>query len=127
MAKEQDLPLNPPKISGLCGRLLCCLAYEYDFYKSTKEKLPKAGKRVNTPMGPATVFWVSVVKQTVMVQLESQAYVELPLEQVNAEGQTAPKTPARTNKAKSGGSQKKPSGGKDSGRPGTEGQELQPL
>ena len=124
MAKEQDLPLNPPKISGLCGRLLCCLAYEYEFYRTTKEKLPKAGKRVNTPMGPATVFWVSVVKQTVMVQLESQAYVELPVEQINAEGQAAPKASTRSGKAKGGPQKKSASGGKDSGRPGLEGQEL---
>ena len=127
MAKEQDLPLNPPKISGLCGRLLCCLAYEYDFYHSTKEKLPKVGKRVNTPMGPATVFWVSVLKQTVMVQLESQAYVELPLDQINAEGQAAPKAAIRSGKAKGGSQKKSGSSGKESGRSSTEGQELQPL
>ena len=127
MAKEQDLPLNPPKISGLCGRLLCCLAYEYEFYRTTKEKLPKAGKRVNTPMGPATVFWVSVVKQTVMVQLESQAYVELPVEQINAEGQAVPKAPARSAKAKGVPQKKSASGGKDSGRPGPERQEPTPL
>jgi cell fate regulator YaaT (PSP1 superfamily) len=127
MAKEQDLPLNPPKISGLCGRLLCCLAYEYDFYHTTKEKLPKAGKRVNTPMGPATVLWVSVIKQTVMVQVESQAVVELPLDQINAEGQAAQKAPARSGKAKGSSQKKAASGRKDSGRSGTEGQELEPL
>jgi len=128
MAKEQDLPLNPPKISGLCGRLLCCLAYEYDFYRTTKEKLPKVGKKVNTSMGPATVFWVSVVKQTAMVQLESEAYIELPLDQINLEGQPTSKATGKSGKAKSGAPQKKTaSGKKNSGRSGTEGQELQPM
>jgi len=129
MAKEQGLPLNPPKISGLCGRLLCCLAYEYDFYHSTKEKLPKAGKHVNTSMGPATVLWVSVIKQTAMVQLESEAVVELPVDQLNVEGQAvqkaAAKTTARSGKSR-GSSQKRsaPAGQKDSGGPGPKGQEL---
>jgi len=131
MAKEQDLPLNPQKISGLCGRLLCCLAYEYDFYHSTKEKLPKVGKHVNTSMGPATVLWVSVIKQTAMVQLESEAVVELPMDQLNVEGRAVQKatakTTARSGKAKGSPQKRAASGGKDSGRPGPEGQELEPL
>jgi len=46
MAKEQDLPLNPTKISGVCNRLLCCLTYEYDTYKKQRKNMPKAGKRI---------------------------------------------------------------------------------
>lgn len=46
MAKEQDLPLNPSKISGVCNRLLCCLTYEYDTYKRQRKGMPKAGKRI---------------------------------------------------------------------------------
>lgn len=46
MAKEQDLPLNPTKISGLCNRLLCCLTYEYDSYKEKRRRMPKAGRRI---------------------------------------------------------------------------------
>ncbi len=46
MAKEQDLPLNPTKISGVCNRLLCCLTYEYETYKKQRKNLPKAGKRI---------------------------------------------------------------------------------
>lgn len=46
MAKEQDLPLNPTKISGVCNRLLCCLTYEYDTYKSQRRKMPRAGRRL---------------------------------------------------------------------------------
>lgn len=46
MAKEQDLPLNPTKISGVCNRLLCCLTYEYETYKKQRKNMPKAGKRI---------------------------------------------------------------------------------
>jgi cell fate regulator YaaT (PSP1 superfamily) len=46
MAKEQDLPLNPTKISGVCNRLLCCLTYEYETYKKQRRNMPKAGKRI---------------------------------------------------------------------------------
>jgi cell fate regulator YaaT (PSP1 superfamily) len=46
MAKEQDLPLNPTKISGVCNRLLCCLTYEYETYKKQRKKMPKPGKRI---------------------------------------------------------------------------------
>ena len=50
MAKEQNLPLNPMKISGVCGRLLCCLVYENEQYRAIKAKLPKNGQRVSTAM-----------------------------------------------------------------------------
>lgn len=83
MAKEQDLPLNPMKISGVCGRLLCCLTYESEQYRVMKEKLPRVGQRVNTPAGSATVVGANPLRQTVVVRLESQATVELPIEEVN--------------------------------------------
>jgi cell fate regulator YaaT (PSP1 superfamily) len=82
MAKEQDLPLNPMKISGVCGRLLCCLGYESEQYHIMKEKLPKEGERVSTPMGVATIVRVNPLKETVSVELESQATVELPLSEI---------------------------------------------
>jgi hypothetical protein len=77
MAKEQDLPLNPMKISGVCGRLLCCLAYESDQYKSMKQKMPRPGQDVNTPNGPARVVGVNPLKESVTVELESKARVEV--------------------------------------------------
>jgi cell fate regulator YaaT (PSP1 superfamily) len=83
MAKEQDLPLNPMKISGACGRLMCCLAYEGEQYRIMKEKLPKIGQRVSTHMGEATVVGSNPLKETVMVELESEATVELPLNEVS--------------------------------------------
>ena len=83
MAKEQDLPLNPMKISGVCGRLMCCLAYESEQYRDMKERMPKAGQRVSTPMGTASVVSSNPLKETVMVELESEATVELPLTDVS--------------------------------------------
>jgi len=85
MAKEQDLPLNPMKISGVCGRLLCCLVYEGEQYRAMKERLPKEGQRVSTPMGVARVVGGNPLKETVLVELESQATVELPLSEVTIE------------------------------------------
>jgi cell fate regulator YaaT (PSP1 superfamily) len=83
MAKEQDLPLNPMKISGACGRLMCCLAYEGEQYRAMKEKMPKVGQRVSTRMGEATVVGNNPLKETVLVELETEAQVELPLAEVS--------------------------------------------
>jgi cell fate regulator YaaT (PSP1 superfamily) len=83
MAKEQELPLNPMKISGACGRLMCCLAYEGEQYRIMKEKMPKAGQRVSTHMGEATVVGSNPLKETVLVELQSEATVELPLSDVS--------------------------------------------
>jgi len=85
MAKEQDLPLNPMKISGVCGRLLCCLAYEGEQYRAMKGELPKKGQRVATPMGVASVIKGDALKGTVLVELESQAIVEVPLSDITVE------------------------------------------
>ena len=83
MAKEQDLPLNPMKISGVCGRLMCCLGYESEQYHAIKEKLPKVGQQVSTSMGEARVVGSNPLKETVLVELESEATVELPLSEVS--------------------------------------------
>jgi len=83
MAKEQDLPLNPMKISGACGRLMCCLSYEGEQYKAMKEKMPKVGQRISTRLGEATVVGNNPLKETVMVELDTEARVELPLADVS--------------------------------------------
>ena len=70
MAKEQDLTLNPSKISGACGRLLCCLVYEYDQYKELRGQLPRVGATLSTPAGVARVVGLSVLKQRVTLRLE---------------------------------------------------------
>ena len=82
MAKEQDLPLNPMKISGICGRLLCCLAYEGEQYATMKSKMPQHGQQVTTPFGKATVIGTNLLKETVIVRLDSQATREIPLNQL---------------------------------------------
>ncbi len=85
MAKEQGLPLNPMKISGACGRLLCCLVYENEQYREIKEKMPKEGQQVSTPKGVASVVRSNPLKETVLVELESKATVELPLSEITIE------------------------------------------
>jgi len=81
MAKEQDLPLNPSKISGVCGRLLCCLAYENDNYIQAKQNMPQIGTFLDTPGGQGKVVSVNVPKESVEVMLESGVIIQVPLAQ----------------------------------------------
>ncbi len=69
MAKEQNLSLNPTKISGLCGRLMCCLKYEQENYEEARKKLPRVGKDVMTPDGRGHVVDLNVLKQTAKVRI----------------------------------------------------------
>jgi len=82
MAKEQDIALNPMKTSGICGRLLCCLGYEYEQYRTMKEKMPSLRQDVSTALGIAKVVSCNPVKETVTVELETGSTVELPLNQI---------------------------------------------
>lgn len=70
MAKNQGLSLNPGKISGLCGRLMCCLSYENDYYADAYKKVPKIGAAVSSPEGKGTVVSVNMLKMTVRVKIE---------------------------------------------------------
>jgi len=70
MAKEQNLALNPTKISGVCGRLMCCLAYEFPTYVELKKDLPRVGKYIVTRSGKGKVIRQNVLSQTVTVELE---------------------------------------------------------
>ncbi|MGI6215518.1 MAG: PSP1 domain-containing protein [Christensenellales bacterium] len=69
MAKEQNLSLNPSKISGVCGRLMCCLKFEEEFYEQTRKKMPKIGKEVLTPDGEGVVKDINILKETVNVSI----------------------------------------------------------
>jgi len=71
MAKDQGLVLNPQRVSGLCGRLLCCLTFEDALYRTQRKLLPKLGKRVITPRGPGKVRDVDVLAQIIRVFLEN--------------------------------------------------------
>lgn len=82
MAKDQDLPLTPSKISGVCGRLLCCLSYEHEQYLEIKSELPERGDWVQTPQGPGEVVAVNVVKENVVVDLGDGNSVECTADQI---------------------------------------------
>ena len=69
-AKDQDLSLNPDSISGVCGRILCCLTFEHQVYREMRGQLPKQGKRVSTPAGMGRVVKLNVLKQTATIQLD---------------------------------------------------------
>ena len=70
MAKEQQLALNPDKLSGVCGRLLCCLTFEYDVYREMRGTLPKVGKNVSTPAGMGRVIQVDVLRQIATIAMD---------------------------------------------------------
>ena len=72
MAKTQGLSLNPGKISGLCGRLMCCLSYENDYYAEAFKKMPKVGSEVSTPEGKAIVASINMLKMEVKVKIDDK-------------------------------------------------------
>jgi cell fate regulator YaaT (PSP1 superfamily) len=102
MAKLQDLPLSPMDISGVCGRLLCCLAYESDYYAEMKDKLPKVGKVIDTPHGQGKVIEINVVKEAVQVELESKVTVEVTHEELSSVAQTPSKSAKRRRRSQRG-------------------------
>jgi len=76
MAKEQNLSLNPSKISGMCGRLMCCLTYEYDYYEEAKKDIPKIGKKVTTTHGEGKVVRQNLIRKTLTITLDSGEEIE---------------------------------------------------
>ena len=82
MAKEQSLSLNPTKISGQCGRLMCCLTYEYATYQSLKKRLPKIGRTVNTPSGKGKVIRHNAICSRITVRLEGGMEVDTTVSQL---------------------------------------------
>ena len=85
MAKNQGLSLNPGKISGLCGRLMCCLSYENEYYAEACKKVPKVGSDVQTPEGKAHVVSVNMLKMEVKVKIEQKdgfIYRDYPADQI---------------------------------------------
>jgi cell fate regulator YaaT (PSP1 superfamily) len=99
MAKQQDLTLNPSKISGACGRLMCCLSYENANYSRFKKGLPKPGKTIMTPQGPVKVRAHNVLKGSITIQTKDGKHSDLfepelarlrkglPLDQIPAAGE----------------------------------------
>jgi cell fate regulator YaaT (PSP1 superfamily) len=87
MAKDQNLSLNPTKISGLCGRLMCCLKYENDEYETAKEQLPDLGETIVTPDGPGKVVGLNILERVMKVDIPGQERVlEYTLEEIQEAG-----------------------------------------
>jgi len=109
MVKEQHLALNPAKISGICGRLMCCLSYEYDTYVSCKKGFPKIGKKVVTPQGEGKVIKHNTLSSTITVHLDDGKDVTLPVkdirlltEQDNKPAGTPQQQPKKSDKQQAG-------------------------
>ncbi|MGG3843459.1 PSP1 domain-containing protein [Anoxybacillus kestanbolensis] len=83
MAKDQNLSLNPTKISGLCGRLMCCLKYENDEYETAKEQLPDLGEMIETPLGLGKVVGLNILERVLQVELvEKDRVVEYTIDEL---------------------------------------------
>ncbi len=82
MAKEQNLSLNPSKISGCCGRLMCCLTYEFQTYIDLKAGLPKVGKIISLPEGEGKIIRQNIINQTLIVEMRDGREVEVPAAQL---------------------------------------------
>jgi len=82
MAKEQGISLTPTEITGMCGRLRCCLIYEYQAYVEARKQLPKKNKRVKTPQGEGKVIDVYPLRQAVLVDLPEVGYREFTKQEI---------------------------------------------
>ena len=87
MAKDQDLSLNPQKISGVCGRLMCCLRYEADAYKEFKGRCPKVNSMISTPEGDAKVVEINVPRETVTIDHEGKR-IKIPVSEMDIDPKT---------------------------------------
>jgi cell fate regulator YaaT (PSP1 superfamily) len=82
MAKDQGLALNPSKISGVCGRLMCCLQYEHENYKELVQGMPQVGKNIQTPSGTGRVLKNNIIEQTVLIRLEDESILTYSLDEL---------------------------------------------
>lgn len=90
MAKDQNLSLNPTKISGLCGRLMCCLKYENDEYEAAKAELPDVGEVIRTPNGSGKVIGLNILERILQVEMSGQERIlEYTLEEITAKSVTS--------------------------------------
>ncbi len=90
-AKEQNLPLNPFKISGICGRLMCCLRFEYEQYKEFNKKAPKRGSWVKTAHGDGKVVDCNAPRESVVVQIDKGIRYDVPLNEIQGKAKARPK------------------------------------
>ncbi|GAB3802617.1 PSP1 domain-containing protein [Virgibacillus kimchii] len=91
MAKDQNLSLNPAKISGLCGRLMCCLKYENDEYEQAKRELPDIGQSLKTPYGKGKVIGLNMLERLIQIEIggENEQVIEYTLDELINEGMVA--------------------------------------
>lgn len=94
LAKDQGLALNPAQISGGCGRLLCCLKYEHDFYVTSRKRFPKEGKTLQTALGDERVVSVDILRERVSLRGPDGASRIIPLLQLREEIASIPRSPA---------------------------------
>lgn len=93
MAKDQNLSLNPTKISGLCGRLMCCLKYENDMYESAKKDLPDVNQKIDTSYGRGKVVGLNMLERLVQIEIfESSQVIEFTLDELLEQGAIATET-----------------------------------
>lgn len=95
MAKTQDLSLNPDKVSGVCGKLLCCLSYENGQYAEARTRLPRLGQEVTTEQGPGYVHALHILKELVTIRLDSGENVVLAPSEMTVLGTTSDAAPRR--------------------------------
>ena len=87
MAKDQNLSLNPTKISGLCGRLMCCLKYENDDYEQAKKQLPDLGEIIETPIGKGKVVGLNILEHVIQIEIiDKERVVEYTLDELIEQG-----------------------------------------
>ncbi|QTN01239.1 stage 0 sporulation protein [Sediminibacillus dalangtanensis] len=87
MAKDQNLSLNPAKISGLCGRLMCCLKYENDEYETAKKILPDLGEKITTGYGAGKVVGLNILERLVQIEIpEKERVIEYTIDELIDEG-----------------------------------------
>jgi cell fate regulator YaaT (PSP1 superfamily) len=107
LAKDQHLSLNPSQISGGCGRLLCCLKYEHEFYVTARKRFPKEGKTLTTALGAEKVIAVDIFRERVFLRHEEHGSRIIPLAQLRSEveqlGQTFPISESRSRRGLAGG------------------------
>lgn len=98
MAKDQNLALNPSKISGLCGRLMCCLSYEVNDYVKARRSFPPYGSRVETPFGEGVIRDMNYVRNTINVQLDEAKMMAFRRDELVVIGDRKKKEKSETNK-----------------------------
>jgi cell fate regulator YaaT (PSP1 superfamily) len=82
MAKDQELSLNTAKLSGLCGRLMCCIAYENDTYKNLKKDLPEIGSVISTPEGKAKLAAIDAIRERVTADFGNKSFKFFTIKQI---------------------------------------------